>query len=154
MRTFMTVLVLLVGLGLWACSDSSDSTGPSRPSVPHVAFSLPGGTLNCADVPNGGVVKIVTDPSATTIHLTLTPHSAVVTAAVYRDDPNTPGIQIYCRDYNTAVTWRVYLSGAFGLTNVHPQYVTIYSTCVYGPGAKLIASAGVAADTTIVDAIN
>ncbi len=149
------VAMLAAGLTAWACA--SDSTGPgtgTRP--PGIGGLAPNFELNCQGVPNGGITLIYMDPVRSTIHYVYTPHQDTIYAAVYRDDPNTPGEQVYCRDFNAAVTWTTHFynqSHDWYLANIHAQDVTVVSSGINsGPvGSEwVVGTAGSKTDTTQV----
>lgn len=149
MKRLFGLLSLLVLAVVLACQ--SDPTGiASRPSGITPNFDL-----SCAGIPNGGVTLLNTVPRQDTIHYVYTPHSDTVSVQVWRDDPNTPGEQVYCRDYTTPVTWSKAAPPGyeprFNLSNIHAQDVTITSTGI-GPTyfTYLIATLSPKTDTTYV----
>lgn len=145
-RLWLLVLAVVV-----ACSEQ----GPPNIGGPNL-------DLNCIGLPNGGVVGVVVTPSFDTVHVTNTPHYDTLTAAVWRDDPNAPGIQFYCRDYSASVTWTALpvdgggIFNGLDLTPLSGQRVQVFaeripthgSSWPFKPYSLVVGASSNKADTT------
>jgi hypothetical protein len=142
MQRVISLFSLLVVLALAACQSE-----PTQPTSPAVKPDLSIQSIDCAGVPNGGVVLIVSTPTLTVSSLV---PFGVTHADVYRDDPNTPGIQVYCQDFNAAVTF-TYTAPLVFRKHIIGQYAQASTGLRNSAGsAKVIASIGSVADTTLV----
>jgi hypothetical protein len=154
MRRLLALYSVLAVLLVAACLDNTSPSDSlqARPIAPPLA-SL---SLDCTSgIPNGGVVKITLapDPQSATYN-TGALDARGFTATVWRDDPNTPGIQLnYCYDpsYNSVVwtyTNQTYLDcypQLFGACGSGLQQIFDPKN---GPGVrKAIAQAGTVRDT-------
>ncbi len=150
-RPYMRVSTLCTALVvLAACSgDSPTAPVPGKPLFSHQAppaddcTLFPGGS--------GGVVKVETIPAAATLEMyPPTLQGGYVRAKIWRDDPNTPGVQLnYCRDYHVAPSWTLLnpsIVDWFGGQPTDPQLRYVDADAV-GTG-KVKAASGALADTT------
>jgi hypothetical protein len=136
----VTAALVAAGLGALACSSEAPTGVAEKPDLSIQS-------IDCRTVPNGGVVKVNTEPASIDMHW----HNyANATAQVFRDDPNTPGVQIYCQDFVVAVVWTA--NGVIRPASTPgPQSITIFSNQI--GSAKLIAALSGHADTTNVTVV-
>lgn len=98
------VLAALLACSLAACTGGEPTALDSNNGATATPVHKLANDLSCAGIPNGNVTAVEETPFTITVPRFTT--GLHINAAVYRDDPNTPGIQTYyCRDYNAKVTW-------------------------------------------------
>lgn len=126
-RSLVAALAVAI---LVACSDSMSE--PTRQEVQTAARALLGNTevvsglntsrlmLDCSLVPNGSITLVEFAPSTDQLYWDTsdgTADSDFRSAAVYRDDPGTPGEQTrYCQDFSQSITFATNNSGDISLS--------------------------------------
>ena len=137
-------------IGLWVGCQSPTAPDPGKPSF----------SLSCAGIPNGGIVGVVVTPPVDTLWRFQNtppglPRADTLTAKVFRDDPNTPGIQFYCTDATVTVAWTAYETPpthglmVSTLTPLGKQKVIVTNGTV-GIIEGVVGTASLKADTSIV----
>lgn len=141
-------LILAAGLTAWACG--SDSTGPTgvqtvkpNPITMHLV------SLDCAFAgSSGGIVGVTVSPKNIVLYRSTHTH-VDITGFVWRDDPNTPGVQFYCFDRTVKVNftyWNLALSQPYGTDRL--QQTTAQPGNLIGGtfGTSIITGAHVGSD--------